>query len=369
MMKEEVIHMNAKSCPLCGTPFKKDQKFCTQCGAVIPQIRKSKRTKKHTAAVRICLLVCATVIVLWAATAGLLRRGEGSPVPFNGSTDEKVSTQGYDRHTTELDLSYQNLTTLAGLSEYTELTTLILNGNEIKDFSALANMPSLTHLELEDNCLTDISFLHYCPQLQYLNLSKNAIQDITPVTQLTDLVMLDISHNQLSDIDVLSGMPYLTYLNSSYNPFGAYQYLNVSDLPSLEVLDVSHCRMQVFSDSICAYPRLKKLDISYNGMTLFADSIQNLSALTELEELNVSYNTILDTGTGVEPFNLPHLRTLTINPVGDLLYSFNSSGLPELEKVNIVIAAENSFTAGYCVQMKNDVLDTHPSCEVNFVVA
>ncbi len=350
--------MKSKLCQQCGKPVKSGQKFCTGCGTPLPEDRYHAYEKNKAVGPRKYLPHVIAVIVLCAAVLGMI----------NGRSSG-TSSKKYNRHMKELDLSNQSLTSLEDLADYTDLETLVLNGNEISDFSALANMPSLERLELEDNCLTDVSFLAYCPNLKHLNLAKNAIQDITPARDLEGLVSLDISHNQLTDIDILSGLQHLTYLDSSYNPFGPGRYFDASEFPVLEELYLSHCHMQVFSDHYSNFTHLKKLDLSYNGMMLYPDAIQTLNELTELEELNVCYNTFYDSGLGMETFDMPSLSTLTINPVGDLLYPFDSSLLPNLEKVNIVVAAENSFTLGNCSGMKNAVQKAHPNCEITLYAA
>jgi Leucine-rich repeat (LRR) protein len=115
-----------------------------------------------------------------------------------------------------LNLSYTQITfsTLAGLSNLTELQQLILNKcNGLDDLPQLGSLKKLIHLEL--NCchqLTKLSELQTLVLLKHLEFRGSSCVTTLEVTELTSLLYFDLSHcTVLAMVDV-TGLVSLQYL-------------------------------------------------------------------------------------------------------------------------------------------------------------
>ena len=89
-----------------------------------------------------------------------------------------------------LNISYNKICDLQGISELANLRELIANNNEIKFIDGVQEAKNLYSLNLDNNTISDISGIQ---QLQYLNLfsvQNNKISDIRQLTAFAPLQML-----------------------------------------------------------------------------------------------------------------------------------------------------------------------------------
>ena len=93
----------------------------------------------------------------------------------------------FDLDLEELDIEFNQLHSLEGLSRLTNLKVLEASGNQITDISSLSSLTKLECLLLSDNLITDVSALSSCKNLVILNLNNNLITDISPLSNLTEL--------------------------------------------------------------------------------------------------------------------------------------------------------------------------------------
>ena len=106
---------------------------------------------------------------------------------------------------TYLRLVGLNLSAVPDLSALGALETLVLQNNQITDFSGLSGLSWLNALDLEDNQLTDLSVLPALSQVTSLVLRNNEIEALAPLeTTFSDLRFLDISGNRLQTLGSLS---------------------------------------------------------------------------------------------------------------------------------------------------------------------
>ena len=87
----------------------------------------------------------------------------------------------------ELDIEFNQLHNLEGLSKLTNLKVLEASSNQITDISSLSNLTKLECLLLSDNLITDVSALSSCKNLEILSLHRNMIEDISPLSSLVNL--------------------------------------------------------------------------------------------------------------------------------------------------------------------------------------
>jgi len=145
-----------------------------------------------------------------------------------------------------------NITTLADLSWFSNLHTLVLSNCDISDLTGIENLQNLRTLYVRHNRITDLSPVRNLTNLVKLDCARNPIQDFSSLSALHNLQSLCIGDNGhtytnlsplkdltnleklyapwcgIEDISILSNMPELTYLQLYGN--------NISDISALSTL-------------------------------------------------------------------------------------------------------------------------------------
>ena len=111
---------------------------------------------------------------------------------------------------------YKSITTLPSLQGLKTLRSLKITGTGISDISGLSELTQLTTLVLKDNAIKDVSPLAGLAGLEALYLSKNDISDVSPLEELTNLKKLDLRSNRISDFSPLEGVSAIVW--SEGNP-------------------------------------------------------------------------------------------------------------------------------------------------------
>ena len=133
---------------------------------------------------------------------------------------------------TSISLEGQEIKDLSPLAGLANLTKLYLGHNKVMDLSPLSNLTNLTWLELFYNDITDLSPLAKLTKLTGLFLQVNSIRDVSPLSALTDLQELDLGGNDIQDISPLLTLTSLTRLTLRSNPLSD-ESVNVH-VPALE---------------------------------------------------------------------------------------------------------------------------------------
>ena len=97
---------------------------------------------------------------------------------------------------------------LTQLGQKDKLKTLTVDGNGsqfIDGLSAVGSFKNLTTLSLQNQKLTDLSALSGLKKLTSLDLTNNKISDVTPLGNLTALTKLTLDDNNIKDITPLLG--------------------------------------------------------------------------------------------------------------------------------------------------------------------
>nr|XP_039250277.1 protein artichoke-like [Styela clava] len=225
--------------------------------------------------------------------------------------------------TRELDLSYNEITTIRtsdfkglenmenldmnhnsisniqreSFSDMTSLTTLKMNYNSLRvmRMNMFYGLTNLKTLEFQYNTVNLISASAFSPlsSLDSLRLDFNIL--FSPVANesfagLTNLTSLSLAGNMLYQIpmDALQIVKNsLQNLNVSYNTritiIGGPNSPAI-DLPNLQTLDMSFCRIQsIVGGSLAGLPNLKSMDLSANSLlTLFPRSFVGNPKLSSL---------------------------------------------------------------------------------------
>ncbi len=212
-----------------------------------------------------------------------------------------------------LNCSDNNLTDL-DVSNLTNLQELICSFNQLSNLN-INGLVNLLYLDFAYNWnpTLDVSNLIH---LQYLDCSNNELPSIN-VSGLTNLITLKCYENQLPTINV-SGLINLQYIDCSYNLLPS---LNVNGLTNLQQLYCSN--NQLPSLNVNGLTNLQQLYCSYNQLPNL-----NVNGLTNLQKLYCSYN---------------QLSSLNVNGLTNLQYldcSYNQipsltvSGLTNLQHLD-----------------------------------
>ena len=108
--------------------------------------------------------------------------------------------------------------------ELTNLTTLVLNQNQIRDISPLAGMVNMMDLDIHHNQIRDISALSGMTKLRMLAIRENPIRDISPLAGIVGVKTLILSCTEVNDISPLLAMRSLEHLDLRECPLDRSAY-------------------------------------------------------------------------------------------------------------------------------------------------
>ena len=145
------------------------------------------------------------------------------------------------------------------------------------------NVAGITSLDVSYSNISNLAGIEYFVALQGLDCNNNQLTALD-VSGLTNLQSLICSYNQLTTLDV-SG---LTNLQSLMCPFNQLTTLDVSRLTNLHTLGCSI--NELTSLNVSGLTSLGRLGCSNNQLTTL-----DVSGLTNLQEFNCSYNNMVST--------------------------------------------------------------------------
>ena len=177
------------------------------------------------------------------------------------------------------------------VAQLTQLTKLVLGGNDISDISPLAQLTQLTFLVLGANQIADITPLTGLTRLRNLFLEVNQINELAPLAHLKQLTLLYLSYNEISILTPLAELAdSLTELHLDHNeiqditPLGQLVNLEEVHLSDNQIRDVTPLKQ-------LADASLRELDLRDNQI----GDVSPLASLVYLEELKLRDNPITDT--------------------------------------------------------------------------
>lgn len=202
-----------------------------------------------------------------------------------------------------LDLSATNtdtakITDITGLEKFTNLKTLCLNNNNVKNLDKLSDLKKLRTLNIRHNGLTNLNGIKNLTNLIQLDASNNSISDISGISGLTNLNTVVLSNNIIgNNLKPLSSLSNLTYLAISNNSIS-----DVSSLSSLKLSGVYLSYNQISDISAINKEELEDLNVENNNVTISAEnsevelpgivknSIEQNGGTDNLECINCSIN-------------------------------------------------------------------------------
>lgn len=191
------------------------------------------------------------------------------------------------------DASYNKITDLTGLEQWTTLRTLYLASNRIAELpvSIFSALSGLRTLELGNNRLRNIGpALSNLPHLEELFLGKNKLTEISGLEFLTSLTRLDLQSNRI--VKLGDGLSKLTQLRELYISHNGITEIDdgLSTLVNLECLDLSS-NMISRLENLSTLVNLQEFWFSRNKISSFAD-VEQLANSTKLHTVYFEHNPI-----------------------------------------------------------------------------
>lgn len=171
--------------------------------------------------------------------------------------------------------------------------------------------------------------LLFFPNLAYLNISENRVR-FEQLANLKGLRELCLQYNFIRALRIAPGtFPLLEVLNLGFNSIPAGHILQLSQLPSLRILDLSGNELCILPEELSSLKRLEELNLSSNNFS--SDSVvvepgklfKSLSTIPHLKKLNLAHNAL-------KGFHFECLTPKSIfEPLAELDFSYNKVGSQE----------------------------------------
>lgn len=200
-----------------------------------------------------------------------------------------------------LDISgNQFLTTIAPLSQLTNLKRLDMSDTNIDDIKPIRNLTKLEELNISNTPVENLEALKYAHALRYLELQNTAVTNLATVERLTKLHLLNISDTDIRDLKPISGLPELKVLNIANTPL--FTLNGLTPIKSLEEVNFTSTSI----NNLTPLSELEKLQIIKADSTPIS-SLHPLGKLQNLKVLSINYTTV----STLSPLNdIPNLERI-----------------------------------------------------------
>lgn len=176
------------------------------------------------------------------------------------------------------------VTSLAGLEQAKNLTTLNLNYNNIEDLTPLAKMTQLEVVELKGNKIRTLAPLADLTNVTRLNVAENKLSNLKGIEKMTKIERLDADDNRISNIEAL--------------PVGAQD---------LRRLSLSKNRIESLAP-LAPHKWIRELYVDNNHIT----AVEGLDKIRGVEKLKIQNNYITDPSHFAEWANRSHVVSMYV---------------------------------------------------------
>jgi formylglycine-generating enzyme required for sulfatase activity len=183
---------------------------------------------------------------------------------------------------TVLNAHDRNITSLTGLEAASNLSTLLLQGNHLRDCD-LSAWPNLAVLDLANNSLTNVTLSGGATNLFSLILADNGLTRLALPADLPRLEELDLSNNQLGSLELPPRLTGLGTLNLGFN--GLTNFFLPAGLTNLDILRLSGNALTNFTVP-AGLNRLSQLYLDENELASFTLP----AGVTNLHVLDLFFN-------------------------------------------------------------------------------
>ena len=294
-----------------------------------------------------------------------------------------------------LELSNNRIRDISALNRMTEIKMLGISENFVSDLSPLSTLRKLTLLKASRNRISDLSPLRLTSTLTDISIHSNPISDLSPLSNLSELKVLNLQNiPQIADIRPLTGLKKMESLDLAGT--SVTDLAEVTNFPLLQTFRVYGPGLRNI-ESLARLTALKSLEINYLPLLLTGDplpalnysfvsqltSLENLeindyssdvnftfiAPLSKLQRLSVNGNRIQDPTplsrlTGLKSLNIDFLQSDTsfLIPLTELEYLrigssslSNLNGLSGLTKLKelVLIGSENPLDMSPITGLKN----------------
>ncbi|RVW68127.1 Receptor-like protein 12 [Vitis vinifera] len=244
-----------------------------------------------------------------------------------------------------LDLSKNRLggripTHFSGSLVHLELSNNFIRGSIPGTFG---NMTSLASLGLSRNCLKGKIPKSFSSSLVYLDLSGNQIQGSIPDTfgNMTSLRTLCLCSNQLEgeipkSFNNLCKLQTLELCRNNLAGVLAKNLLPCAN-DTLEILDLSRNRFIGSFPDFIGFSSLTRLELGYNQLN--GNLPESIAQLSQLQVLNIPWNSLQGTVSEAHLFNLSKLQQFDLSFNSLLTLNFSSDWVPQFQLTDILLAS------------------------------
>ncbi|RZC84103.1 hypothetical protein C5167_046877 [Papaver somniferum] len=207
---------------------------------------------------------------------------------------------------TSLVLTQKALTDVSCLTEFKNLERLDLAFNNLSSLEGLSSCINLKWLSVVQNKLESLKGIERLSKLQVLNAGKNRLKSMTEVTHLISVRALILNENEISTICKLDQKE-LNTLVLSRNPIR-----KIGD----SLLSLSHCQLENIGSSFKSLADLKEVRLAHNEITVIPSE---LALSTRLQNLDLGNNSISNWSAlkALSSFNSLKNLNLQGNPIAE----------------------------------------------------
>ena len=105
---------------------------------------------------------------------------------------------------TSLEIFYEDIRSIDGISMLKNLTSLSISGGSITDISELVLLENIVSIDIYGNLVREIPDFSNCKELTQLYLTGNLIEDVEPLNRIGNLEFANISDNRVKSIKALA---------------------------------------------------------------------------------------------------------------------------------------------------------------------
>jgi Leucine-rich repeat (LRR) protein len=194
-----------------------------------------------------------------------------------------------------LDCSSNNLTTLVGIENLTNLTTLYCYNNQLSSLAGIENLTNLKELYCNKNQLSSLAEIKNLTNLTILYCNNNQLTSLKSIKNLTNLITLYCNNNLLDSLVGIENLANITVLHCHNNLLGSL--VGIENLTNLMVL-------YYFNNPIDHIPPnlFRRINRIKNGQNIYADN-QNVHNHNIQESIRQSIQNILKFKPTIENLN------------------------------------------------------------------
>lgn len=176
----------------------------------------------------------------------------------------------------------------------TQLTSLRVNNNGLKDLSFAEGMSQLATLEANFNDIEDISALEPLNKLRNVELNNNKIVNASMLFDKINMTDLRMAFNDIRKIHMTRKNDQITDLTLDGNPIRNCEFVRF--LPGLQNLYLEDMQLATINGLDDNLPNLQTISLKGNVITTLTPLSNNKSDFKRLDYLDISGNSIKNFG-------------------------------------------------------------------------